>query len=234
MMHGIGAAIATVGMFDGVHKGHLLILSTLQREACRRELSPVVLTFEEHPLSILRPKAAPKLLTDINTRIELIRKHIPTAQIIALRYCKSDFAADADTFLRKIHNDYGVEALVMGFNNTIGSDRRDAASLTGNAYIEIAATVPPILIGGEAVSSSRVRKALIDGNINLCNDLLGRPYTIAGTVTSGKQLGRTIGFPTANILLDNDLQLLPGDGVYVADAHLPDGSVRRADRKSVV
>lgn len=212
------AVMAAVGMFDGVHRGHAFLLRTLACEASRAGMRPLALTFAHHPLSILNPDLAPKLLGGVEQRCS---------------YIKDTFGIDTDVlgldavglkmtaaeFLETISRDYGVKALLMGYDNHIGSDRCTGADLLGSTFPVIIAPPYPDV----AVSSSAIRDAVCRGDIEKANALLGHNFTVEGTVVGGRRLGRTLGFPTANIEPAEPDQLLPSDGVYAVDVIL-DGS----------
>lgn len=215
-------SIVTVGTFDGVHRGHLCLLSQLRRRAEALGLRPVVLALHPHPRAILRPGSEPPMLTDISTRCELIRKlgGIDDVQVLALT--RADMGATGAEFVQALKEKYDAGALLMGFNNHIGSDRATAADLTATAGIPVMEATP---CADADVSSTAVRRAIAEGGVEEARCLLGRPYRYRGIVAHGKELGRTIGFPTANIEPATQ-QLLPGPGVYAVDVLLPEG-VRR-------
>ncbi len=210
--------IAAVGMFDGVHRGHAYLLRTLCEKAKIFNLKPLALTFARHPLSILRPKIAPRLLTGVRQRAELI--HATGVENVAIfDFHREDFALTAEEFIEKIKIEYSVVALLMGFNNHIGSDRRSGAELRDAGFPVVVSDALPNM----EVSSSQVRAAIYDANFRKAEELLSHAYSVCGSVEEGRHIGRTIGFPTANIHPEEDAQLLPPDGVYAVDV-LIDGS----------
>lgn len=213
--------IAAVGMFDGVHRGHAHLLDSLRRHAAVRGMEPLVLTFARHPMSILRPDAAPPLLTSPGLRTQLIHAR-GIADVGVMDFRKEDFALTAEQFIRKIKDQYGADALLMGFNNHIGSDRRTCADLRADGFDVAAATPYP----GMDVSSSLIREQIRRADFATAAEMLGHPFTVRGTVVTGRRLGRTIGFPTANIQPEDASQLLPPDGVYAVDAHIGGSTLR--------
>lgn len=221
-------SIAAVGTFDGCHRGHQAIFSALVAEGRSRGLRPVVFSFARHPLALLAPSRLPAALTDTTLRREQILACPGVADVVFLDFTADDFRASARAFAERLRRDYGVEALVMGFNNTIGSDRANAAAIASAGIMPVAATVPPVMVAGAPAASSRVREAVADGSLDLAADILGRPFTVRGRVVHGAAIGATIGFPTANILPLDPTQLLPPPGVYAVDVLMADdGIVRR-------
>ena len=210
--------MAATGMFDGLHAGHLFVLAKLRRRAAARGLQPMVISFANHPSETLRPDKPVRLLMSAPAKRKAIRElaGIDTVEIIDFT---PDFAAmTAAQYLATLKKK-GVAALAMGFNNHIGSDRLDATGAAALGIIDIE-QLPPCP-GDEATSSSALRHAIADADLDTAAGLLGRPFAIDGTVVGGKRLGRTIGFPTANIAPTlGPRQLLPPDGVYAADITL--------------
>lgn len=213
--------IAAVGMFDGVHKGHAHLLRQLKVEAAERDLEPLVLTFARHPLSVLHPESAPAVLTGTGLRADLIRR-LGIDNIGILDFSSDDFRLAAAEFMDRIRDEYGVEALLMGFNNHIGSDRMTCQELAAEGLPVIGASRYPDL----KVSSSAVREAVVGNDFAKAEELLGHPFTIRGTVVGGRRLGRTIGFPTANIVPEDHAQLIPDDGVYAVGVRTDAGTYR--------
>lgn len=212
--------IATVGNFDGCHRGHLALLETLAAEAYKRSLTPLVITFTNHPLSVLAPDRAPKALQPPDEKAALLRRY--AGEVLMLDFSRSLAAITASQWMKLMRDNMGVRAIVLGYDNTFGSDGR---SLSFADYAAIAERLELDIILApqlEGCSSSRARSAVTQGDMDLAADILGRPYSISGTVTQGNQIGRTIGVPTANLQTDPALAL-PADGVYAVMATLPDG-----------
>ncbi len=200
---------AVTGTFDGVHRGHRFLLDQLRREADTRGLQPLAITFSTHPLALIAPERAPRSLSTLDERVRRMG-----VDVEVLDFNTELRGMTAAEFLAMLHERYGVTLFLLGFNNKIGSDRMDADQLAGRTIsgVEIlAASEHPAL----PVSSSAIRAALGEGNITDANRMLGRPYALTGTVVCGKQLGRTLGFPTANVEPEADL-VVPAMGVYVA------------------
>ena len=213
--------IATIGMFDGVHCGHALLLDELCRRAAAASLTPAVLTFSDHPLRQIAPDKCPPLLTDISTKEALLRSLLPSeAEVYALDFDAKMRTMSAADFIAMLRDDYGVRAIVRGHDHTFGHDRPSADTLV---HIAAAAgvqmsTAPVLLdeVTGQAVCSSAIRRSIVcDGDMEAAARMLGRAYTLVGTVGAGRRIGRTIGFPTANIEVDSRMAV-PRCGVYAA------------------
>lgn len=212
--------IAVVGMFDGVHSGHRYLLDQLRLQAAERSMKPLVITFTNHPLSVIAPDKAPRLLTSPLEKAALIRSEgFLGDEILLLPFDEKLRSTSAAGFLGMLRGRFDCAALLMGFNNRFGHDAPgDFASykqLAANAGIElIQARELPARAG---VSSSEIRRLIAAGEVADAAALLGRPYTLTGTVVRGKALGRTLGFPTANLHTPSTL-ILPAPGVYAATA----------------
>lgn len=227
MQHNGAVYMATVGMFDGLHTGHLFVLGELKRRAADKGLCPMAITFARHPAETLAPGHAPRLLMSAEAKRKAIAGLAGIEAVELIDFSPEFAAMPAARFLEMLKAK-GVSSLAMGFNNHIGSDRLDAKAASALGIIDIE-QLPPCP-GDEATSSSALRSAIAEADFGRAATLLGRPYTIDGTVTGGKRLGRTIGFPTANIATAlGPRQLLPPDGAYAADITLDgEASPRRA------
>lgn len=214
---------ATIGFFDGVHRGHRFLLEQLENEAVAAGMQPLVVTFENHPREVLSDvgNPAPLLLTTTEERLSLLRE-AGIACVEVLRFTSATASLKATEFVQQVLLPMGVHGLLMGFNHHFGSDREttfeelqmQAASM--GVVIKRAAPLPE-----GPVSSTRIRSAVSLGKMADAAALLGRPYTLTGSVGRGRQIGRTMGFPTAN-LVPPSRKLLPADGVYFGRAILPE------------
>lgn len=208
------AFAATIGFFDGVHTGHQFVLQRLIMVANEKGLDTAVIVFEDHPQKVLQGMQVP-LLTTYEERMELL-KNSGISKILPFRFAEIQ-ALKAEEFMQLLHAQYDVDTLVMGYDHHFGSDR-----LTDFCDYQISADrVGMNLIRlpqnpASNASSTVIRRALLKGDIELANRLLGYPYSFTGTVVKGRQIGRTIGFPTANLSVSKE-KLLPAAGVYVCE-----------------
>lgn len=214
---------ATIGMFDGVHLGHQYLISQL-KEHCDEA---VAVTFTNHPLWVIKGEREPRLLSTPAEKSGLLGA-LDVSPVL-LPFDEQLRHMTAEEFIRMLAREHGIDLLVLGFNNSIGSDRRtsdDDSALSNATGVEIirASELP----GDVKVNSSAIREMVAAGDVKQAAALLGRNYAINGTVVHGKKLGRTIGFPTANIEADSTDKLIPANGVYAADAITTDGHAYRA------
>lgn len=220
--------IAAVGMYDGVHLGHIFLIDYMRAEAKSRGLVPSVVTFSRHPLALVRPLEAPGLLTTLEERVA----HLGEAgveDIILMPFNDSIRYMSAREFLSMLRKKYAIDALIVGFNNRFGHDRLEGFDQYRAIGRELGIDVisaPEYKGKGAPISSSIIRNYLRDGNPEKAHEALGHPYSIRGIVISGNQFGRTIGFPTANVVPVDSATIIPKSGVYAARVVTPDG-VRR-------
>lgn len=208
-------SIVAIGMFDGVHRGHRYVLQQLLDESRRLDVRPIVVTFDCHPKSVICAERAPRLITDTDRKCRYIRD-LGIDDIAILPFNNHLRSLTAEQFAQKILiPQFDVRYVLLGYDNGFGSDRlrspeqyRDVLRRVG---IEVIECRP---LPGLEVSSTLIRNKLGEGDIKGANNLLGNNHVITGKVVGGKQLGRTIGFPTANI--DTGTVLLPRSGVYAA------------------
>ena len=212
--------IATIGFFDGVHRGHQSLFDCLRSLAKERGLEPLIVTFKQHPRTVLQTDYTPRLLTTPSEREALLKKY---GEVLMLPF--EDFhSLTAAEFMRWLKTNYDVSVLLMGYDHNFGSDRlrhpHEYIHIGESVGVEIQ-TMKEYTEGEWHVSSTEIRTALENGNIALANELLGRPYSLAGTVVHGKAVGRTIGFPTANIVPSDPDKVVPKPGVYMAHVNAP-------------
>jgi riboflavin kinase/FMN adenylyltransferase len=224
MIESSASTIAIIGMFDGVHLGHRLLIDTATTMAKEQKKRTLAITFNNHPLSIINPERCPKLLMTVSERLDALRQ-AGIDSVIALDFDDNLRRKTAHEFLKMLHDEHGVDEVILGFNQHFGSDRlntieeyNNAAKGTGIIVIRAPEYVSQSL--DSHVCSSAIRKALSSGDIKTANIMLGRQYAICGNVVKGKQLGRTIGFPTANIKPLEARQLIPAKGVYAVTAEV--------------
>lgn len=222
-----GGCAVTVGTFDGVHRGHREVLSVLASEAAQRGLRPVVITFGNHPLSVLRPGTEPHLVSPPDESIELLRsaiKEMSDGDVRVIPFTRELASITAREWLQRLKEELNARLIVIGFDNTFGSDGR---TLTASEYAELGASLGVDVVAApqlEGVSSTLVRRAVAQGRVEEAGNMLGRPFMLEGTVVHGNALGREIGFPTANIALDYKA-CLPQSGVYAGMLTVPGGEM---------
>ncbi len=214
--HGSGAVV-TVGSFDGVHLGHQAVLAEVARRAQAAGRASVLVTFEPHPLAVINPPAAPPLLTSGPERREILAQ-LPVDYGLFLRFDQRLANLTPEEFVREVLLDRcRMRELVFGYDHGFGRGRSgDVETLRrlGSALGFAVDVVRPVDLGGEPVSSGRIRRAVAGGDLRTAARLLGRPYSVSGRVTTGERRGRLLGVPTIN-LGDVPLEkLLPPDGVY--------------------
>ncbi|OQY29984.1 MAG: riboflavin biosynthesis protein RibF [Candidatus Cloacimonetes bacterium 4572_55] len=213
--------VAAVGMFDGVHQGHRVILGKVVQEAAKRDGKSLIITFRPHPLEVVRPEIAPYLLTDYDEKKTLFdRLRIDYLSVIAF---DQEFARiTAEQFVKDMLIDrVNLQAVVVGYDHGFGKNRVgrvDYLRRAGETYGFEVFVIDKIQTDGLLINSTRIRKELLKGNVALAGRMLGYPYTLSGVVVKGNGIGRSIGFPTANLRLTCDRKLVPKSGVYAVRA----------------
>ena len=210
--------VVATGFFDGVHLGHRSVIETLLETACRRGEQSLVLTFWPHPHAILQKGARElRLLTTLDEKRALLTG-LGVDRVEVLPFSRSFAAMSAEQYLREVVIDrYGGSAIVLGYDNRIGSDGLDSTQVAGLAASLGLEVIRPqaVVEGNGPVSSTRIRAAIAEGDVAGAAEMLGYRYQLHGVVVGGNRIGRTIGFPTANVKLYEPLKLLPGVGAYV-------------------
>lgn len=216
------AIAATIGTFDGVHLGHRALLQELQACANQQGLSPYIITFDPPPSIVLRPEAAPAQLSTALERVERLRS-LGFENIILLPFTQAVADLTAQEFMLLLRDKYGVQSLLVGYDHRFGK----GANLDLDTYRSIGETLgisvcraQALQTLGEPISSSRIRQLLQSGKLEDANALLGYEYTLSGKVVGGLQIGRSLGYPTANISPDDPNKLIPSDGVYAVRIRL--------------
>jgi riboflavin kinase/FMN adenylyltransferase len=215
-------ALLSIGNFDGVHLGHQAVLADVVERARSLDAPPVAMTFDPHPVKLLRPADAPRLLTTLDQRLALIaRAGIETCLLLPFTHRVARMTAES--FVRDVLVErLAIREVYIGKNFRFGADRGGDVELLTRMGKELgfrAASWPIVEYGGEVVSSTRVRRVVAEGKVEEAAALLDRVVFIDGQVLEGKRLGRTLGFPTLNIEVENEL--IPDHGVYVTAVHIP-------------
>ena len=222
--------IATTGFFDGVHLGHRLVIERLVSLAHERGDESLAVTFWPHPRAVLQDDARElRLLSSLEEKKALL-KGLGINRIEVLDFTRAFAALTARDYLRLLRDRFSVRLLLAGYDNRLGSDRLTAPALRpiaeelGMELVEL----PPLSFQAQPqaeagyleISSTIIRRALEEGRVEEANSMLGYRYGLRGAVVAGNRLGRTIGFPTANMQLYEPLKLVPGRGVYVVDVEV--------------
>ena len=219
--------IVTIGTFDGVHVGHKKILEKIIQNTNNSDYESLVLTFFPHPRTVLQTGTEMKQLNTIDEKSNLIEK-AGIDNLVIHPFDKEFASLSAEEFVKKVLVDiFNIQKIVIGYDHRFGKNRTaDINDLIafGNQYNFEVEQISAEELNEVAVSSTKIRNALTDGNIELANSFLGYNYAITGMVVQGKQLGRTIGFPTANISINEDYKLIPNSGVYVVECKIENQS----------
>ncbi len=210
--------IVTLGTFDGMHIGHQAILNKLKLQKKIYGYETLVLTFFPHPRMVLRTDHQISLLNTINERVKLI-DHFGIDHLVVQEFTQDFANLSAEEFVKTILVDqFNIGKIIIGYDHRFGKNRSaDIHDLIefGKKYHFDVEQISAEELNDVSVSSTKIRNALNVGNVALAKTYLGYPYMVSGTVVSGKQLGRTIGYPTANIQVAEDYKLIPAIGVYV-------------------
>ena len=217
-------AIVTIGTFDGVHFGHQKIIKQLVEKAKADNGESVILTFFPHPRMIIDPENQDlKMINTINEKAEIL-KSLGVDHLIITPFTR-DFSNQfpEDYIKNTLVNNIGTKHIIIGYDHRFGKDRLGNLADLKAAGLHYGFTVEEIMeqdIHDVAVSSTKIRQALLEGNVSLAADYLGYPFSIFGRVIKGDKIGRTIGFPTANIFVEETYKLIPGDGIYAVTVEM--------------
>jgi riboflavin kinase/FMN adenylyltransferase len=222
-------AVITIGAYDGVHRGHRAVIAQVQARAAELGARSVVVTFDRHPASVIRPDAAPRLLTNPAQKLELLADTGVDATVVVPFSPEQARETPVDFVERVIVNALRTQAVIVGSDFHFGHMRQGNITLLREMGERHDFTCEPVVLVpradgvDEPISSTAIRRALAGGEIETATRLLGRALEVRGTVVTGDQRGRTIGFATANVEIPNGM-CLPSDGVYAGLYRRPDGS----------
>jgi riboflavin kinase/FMN adenylyltransferase len=222
----------TIGAYDGVHTGHRLVIDRVRHAAAEQGLESAVITFDRHPAAVVRPDSAPKLLTDLDQKLELLAE-TGVDYVLVVHFDEERAQEAAEEFVREVLvGCLDTKAVVVGHDFHFGRGRQGNVAMLQDmgAVMGFDVTGLRLFSGGlgkEPISSTRIRKLLAEGAVGEAASLLGRPHQVRGTVADGDKRGRLLGFPTANVSLP-DYIALPADGVYAGWYRRPDGARRPA------
>lgn len=214
-------SIITIGTFDGVHIGHKKILEKIIHNSIIQNCESVVLTFFPHPRMVLQENSEIKLLNTVNEKIELF-DNLGLDNLIIHPFDEEFSKLSAEEFVKTILVDqFKIKKIIIGHDHRFGRNRTaniDDLIIYGEKYDFEVEQISAQELNDIAVSSTKIRNSILDGNIELANNYLGYNYYFSGTVVKGKQLGRTINFPTANINIIENYKLIPKNGVYIVSS----------------
>ena len=220
------APVVTVGQCDGVHLGHVAVLEAVCAEAASRKGTGVVVTFDPHPRTVIDPTQAPGILTSLEEKVRRVAPlGIDLLVVVAFTQALRKLSPEAfveDYLVRRLR----AQVVVVGYDHGFGKGRRgglETMQALGRDFGFGVRSVAPVLIDGKPVSSTRIRRLVVEGNLEAACRLLGGGYPVAGRVAHGDGRGRTLGVPTANLAIEEPGKLMPPDGVYAAWAYLPSG-----------
>jgi riboflavin kinase / FMN adenylyltransferase len=215
--------IVTLGTFDGVHLGHKKIIERLFLNSKKSGYESLVLTFFPHPRMVLQDNSEIKLLNTINEKAELL-ENIGLQNLVIHPFDQAFSQLTAEEFVKSILvNQFNIKKIIIGHDHRFGRNRSaDINDLIayGKIYNFEVEQISAEEIDEVSISSTKIRNALLEGEIKLANDYLGYNYFLSGTIVKGKQLGRTIGFPTANLKIEEDYKLIPKNGVYIVKSFI--------------
>ena len=223
-------SVVTIGAYDGVHRGHQAVIGQVRKEAQQLGCQSVVVTFDKHPASVVRPESAPKLLTDLDQKLELLQQTGIDATLI-VEFNRERSTEDPALFVKRVLVDtLRAQVVVVGEDFHFGFNRGGNVAMLRELGKQFDFQVEPVKLIArpdgveEPVSSTSIRRALAGGQVETATNLLGRAYEVRGVVVNGDKRGRIIGFPTANVEVPNAM-CLPADGVYAGKFKCDDGSM---------
>ncbi len=240
VLHDVGAwprpdagSVVTIGAYDGVHRGHQAVIAAVRRRAAAGGLESAVVTFDRHPASVVRPESAPRLLTDLEQKLELLAA-TGLDRCLVISFDEARSKEPAAEFVHEVLVDcLAARVVIVGEDFHFGHQRRGNVELLRSMGAELGFEVEGLALvdadgvasgDGEKASSTAIRHALVAGELDRANALLGRPHEVRGVVARGDARGRELGFPTANVSVPGDI-LLPADGIYAGWYERPGGSV---------
>ncbi|MEO5910433.1 MAG: bifunctional riboflavin kinase/FAD synthetase [Pelobium sp.] len=220
----LGHAVVTIGTFDGVHLGHQKIISKLVEEAKSNQGEAVILTFFPHPRMILNPGDDQlKMINTMNEKAMLLDK-LGVDHLIITPFTRDFSNQTPEQYIKTILIDQiGMKEMVIGYDHRFGKDRSGGLNELqhfGEIYHYHVDEIPEQDIHELVISSTRIRKALAKGDVDNANELMGHPFTLSGKVIKGDQIGRTLGYPTANLFIAESYKIIPSDGIYAVEVEI--------------
>ncbi|MBN1856270.1 MAG: bifunctional riboflavin kinase/FAD synthetase [Dehalococcoidia bacterium] len=216
-----GPTLLTVGVFDGVHRGHLSLIEHLTKSAQERGLLDGIVTFTPHPQAVLHPEQETLLLTSLDEKVVLL-KEAGVHMVVPLTFTRDLSNLSPGQFITLLAQELKMEGLILGPDFSLGKDRAGttrALEQLGSQMGFSVESVPPYMLEGRVVSSTVIRQAITIGDVETASRLLGRPFSMTGSIVSTSKRGTNLGFPTANLDVDQG-RALPRNGVYATIAHV--------------
>ena len=231
--HPPAGTVVTIGAYDGVHLGHQAVIAAVRSRAAAAGMETAVVTFDRHPAAVVRPESAPRLLTDLDQKLELLAA-TGLDRCLVLAFDEVRSKEPAEEFVQEVLVDcLAAKVVIVGEDFHFGHQRRGNVALLREMGEELGFEVEGLALvdatgraadDGERTSSTAIRHALVAGDLERAARMLGRPHEVRGVVARGDARGRELGFPTANVSVPGDV-LLPADGIYAGWYERPDGSV---------
>jgi riboflavin kinase/FMN adenylyltransferase len=226
-------SVVTIGAYDGVHLGHQAVIAAVRERADAGGFESAVVTFDRHPASVVRPASAPRLLTDLAQKLELLAA-TGLDRCLVVSFDEARSKEPAEDFVREVLVEcLAARVVIVGEDFHFGHQRRGNVDLLRSMGAELGFEVTGLPLvdaegraagAGEKASSTAIRHALVAGELDRANAMLGRPHEVRGLVATGDARGRELGFPTANVSVPGDI-LLPADGIYAGWYERPEGTV---------
>ena len=217
-------AIITIGTFDGVHNGHRQILNQLIEEANEVDGTPVVITFYPHPKQIVGNDLSSVLVLNTLEEKSALLAEVGIEHLVVVPFTKEFAEQSAEDYIKNfLVRSFKPHTIIIGYDHRFGKNRAgnyELLEVKGQEFNYRVKEIPEHILHNITISSTKIRTQLLEGNISTANELLGYDYFFSGNVITGKQLGRTIGFPTANLAINNESKLIPGNGVYAVTVQI--------------
>jgi riboflavin kinase/FMN adenylyltransferase len=231
-------AVVTIGTFDGVHTGHKSILEQLKREAARIGGETVIITFHPHPRKVIvTGQAGIQLINTIDEKIELFHKN-GINHLVVVPFTDSFAQQSPEDYIEQfLVEKFHPHTVIIGYDHRFGKNRQGDFKLLEAYSARLGFNlmeIPAHLINDNTVSSTRIREAVLQGNIERANTLLGYDFFFEGTVVDGNKLGRTLGYPTANLQIEHEEKLIPGNGIYAVQAEVRSRKSDAGSQKSEI
>lgn len=221
-------AVITIGTFDGVHLGHQQIIKQLKEEAGRIDGETVIITFHPHPRAVVASGKPTYLLTTLNEKIILLRE-FGVDHVVVVPFDENFSNQTPEAYVQHfLYEKFKPHTLIIGYDHRFGKNRKGDYHLLeemGKELGFVVKEIPEQVINAVTVSSTRIREALLKSDVQAANSYLGYNYFFEGMVIDGNKLGRTLGYPTANIIIHDENKLVPSNGIYVAEAEIEEKSI---------